>query len=112
MSLAEDFAAFIARYPRRIARMDAEKAYGQMRRKGVTHERIMAGLERFLENLPEQVCYIPYPASWLRAGRFDDEYEIAVSVPVQEPWYDICSREHGSACRSRWEHEMRLRETA
>jgi len=47
-------------------------------------------------------------ASWL-ANR---HAQTAAPEPVQEPWYDICSREHGSACRSRWEHEMRLRESA
>jgi len=91
--------------------MDAEKAYGQMRRKGVTHDRIMAGLERFLENLPEQACYIPYPASWLRAGRFDDEYEVSVPV-VREYWADECQREHGGTCSRQWDHVYKMRESA
>jgi hypothetical protein len=111
-TLAEEFVVFIAKYPRRIARMDAEKAYGQIRRKGVTHERIMAGLDLYLQHLPEDACFIPYPASWLRAGRFDDEYPEAVPVPAREYWADVCQREHGSACRNRWDHEMKLREQA
>ena len=67
--MPSDFAEFCAAYPRRMARMDAEKAYGQMLRKGVTHERIMAGLALYKQHLPEEACFIPYPASWLRAGR-------------------------------------------
>jgi hypothetical protein len=36
----------------------------------------------------------------------------AKAEPVKEYWADVCAREHGSVCRSRWEHEMRLRDTA
>jgi hypothetical protein len=119
-SLAEDFAAFYARYPRRQARMDAEKAYVQLRRKGIEHQRIMDGVERFLLNLPEAMCYVPYPASWLRAGRFDDEYETAVPVPAREDWFENCKLTHNGECglnqqrhaQRKWAEAYKQRTTA
>jgi hypothetical protein len=105
-SIAQEFAEFYARYPRRIARLDAEKAYGQIRKRGIPHTQIMAGVERYLEHLPEELCYVPYPASWLRAGRFDDEYEVA--RPVKEYWADECRRVHGGTCSKQWAHATRM----
>lgn len=68
------FAEFYELYPRKKSRMDAEKAWGQMLKKGVSAEEIMAGLRR---NLPElkrkDPQFVPYPASWLRAGSWEDE---------------------------------------
>ncbi len=107
--MSECFNEFYARYPRRIARMDAEKAYGQIRRKGIEHAHIMAGLERYLQYLPEQMCYIPYPASWLRAGRFDDEYETSVPAPAKVDWYTQCGELHNHECGfSQQRHAQRV----
>jgi hypothetical protein len=99
-TLTEEFAQFYTRYPRKMARLDAEKAYLQIRRRDISHERIMAGLERYLEHLPEDVCFIPYPATWIRAGRFDDEYEVLVerrSVPRPD-WFAECKVLHNGEC--------------
>jgi hypothetical protein len=102
------FAEFYQLYPRKIARKDAEKAYAQVQKEGVTDARIMAGLDVYLQHLPEETCFIPYPASWLRAWRFDDEYESA--RPAKEYWFDECQREHGGACSKQWEHVTKMRE--
>jgi hypothetical protein len=120
VTLSADFAAFYARYPRRVARLDAEKAYQQIRRKGIEHAHIMAGLERYLLNLPDAMCYVPYPASWLRAGRFDDEYEVAVPVPVKIDWFAECAQTHNGECglsqqrhaQRVWNDAYKARETA
>ncbi len=45
-------------------------------------------------------------ASWL-ANR-----QAQASAAAPEYWADVCQREHGSACRSRWEHEMLMRDKA
>jgi hypothetical protein len=103
MALADDFQAFYKVYPRKMARLDAEKAYLQIRRRDISHERIMAGLERYLEHLPEDVCWIPYPATWIRAGRFDDEYEM--------PLVERRSCTHTPRCNSPvWCEVLRARE--
>jgi hypothetical protein len=110
VSLADDFNEFMARYPRRVARIDAEKAYIQMRRKpDMTKARIHDGLERYLQNLPDQMCFIPYPASWIRAGRFDDEYETAVPAPAKVDWYAECQQTHNGECGlSQQRHAQRV----
>jgi hypothetical protein len=75
------FAVFYSLYPRKMARKDAEKAWKSM----TTDEQ-----EKAIEALPQHLKYwkvketakdyIPYPASWLRAGRYDDELDIE---PIQ-----------------------------
>lgn len=92
------FTDFYAKYPRKKSRFEAEKAYGQILRKGVTHEQIMVGLERYLRHLPEDVKWIPYPASWLRAGSFLDEYEVERPVASDEGWFEECAAIHGGEC--------------
>lgn len=75
------FAVFYGLYPRKMARKDAEKAWKSM----TTEEQ-----EKAIEALPQHLKYwkiketakdyIPYPASWLRAGRYEDELDIE---PIQ-----------------------------
>ena len=75
------FNTFYDLYPRKMARKDAEKAWRSM----TTEEQVKA-----IEALPNHLKYwkvketakdyIPYPASWLRAGRYDDELDIE---PIQ-----------------------------
>lgn len=63
-------------YPKKKNRLDAIKAWKQMTAQGFKAEEIIAGLER---NLPEIKAtprqFIPYPASWLRAGAWMNEPE-------------------------------------
>lgn len=47
-------------------------------------------------------------ASWLANRRAAAQVQVA----APEYWGDVCSRDHGSGCRSRWEHEMKMREQA
>ena len=75
------FSVFYGLYPRKMARKDAEKAWKSM----TTDEQ-----EKAIEALPQHLKYwkiketakdyIPYPASWLRAGRYEDELDIE---PIQ-----------------------------
>jgi hypothetical protein len=82
------FDVFYGLYPRKMARKDAEKAWKSM----TTDEQ-----EKALEALPQHLKYwkiketakdfIPYPASWLRAGRYDDELDIQPLKKPELPWY-------------------------
>ena len=72
------FAEWYKDYPRHEAKLDAQKAYMKALKEGVSHERMVEGLQRFnkdIERRPRERRFIPLPASWIRAGRFDDEYE-------------------------------------
>lgn len=69
------FEDFYAVYPRRKEPVAARKAWDKAV-KLVGAERVMAGAERYANdpNLPEKQ-FIPYPASWLNNGCWDDEPE-------------------------------------
>ena len=82
------FAVFYGLYPRKMARKDAEKAWRSM----TADEQLKA-----IEALPQHLKYwkiketakdyIPYPASWLRAGRYDDELDIEPLKKPELPFY-------------------------
>lgn len=76
LPLAEGFEQFYAAYPRHVARADAEKAW----RQAVKPEEVPAILARIdINKLGEwkgkEKRFIPYPASWLRGRRWNDEIE-------------------------------------
>ena len=76
-TLEEAFQEFYAGYPRKKKPKDARKAYMAERREGIDHAHIMAGERRMVAALPnpltkEDKRYLPYPATWLRAGGYDD----------------------------------------
>jgi hypothetical protein len=83
-----NFAVFYGLYPRKMARKDAEKAWRSM----TADEQ-----EKAIEALPQHLKYwkiketakdyIPYPASWLRAGRYDDELDIEPLKKPELPFY-------------------------
>jgi len=76
------FSEFYASYPKKVARKDAEKAWAKLS----PNERAKA-----LEALPTHIRwwelkgtdkeFIPHPATWLNGARFDDELDLAESVP-------------------------------
>jgi hypothetical protein len=82
------FVDFYNLYPRKMAKKDAEKAWRAL----TLDEQTKA-----LETLPNHLKYwkiketlkdyIPYPASWLRAGRYDDELDIEPIKRPELPFY-------------------------
>ena len=72
----ENFTRFWAMYPRRVARQDALKAWAQLKLTAMMIENIFAALEWQIADFQwtkENVQWIPYPASWLRGRRWEDE---------------------------------------
>lgn len=71
----DSFETFWARYPKRKAKADARKAWQQMN--GDKHlDAILAALEwqtREEDWLKNGGQYVPYPASYLRGERWEDE---------------------------------------
>lgn len=69
------FDDFWQKFPRKVAKLEAVKAWKQMTRE-YSPEEIIGGL---LRNLPSLVRrekqFIPHPATWLRQGRWMDEPE-------------------------------------
>jgi hypothetical protein len=69
------FAEFWERYPRRIGKAAARKAYDKAR-KTAQHDDIMFGLSQQMTSLTaREAQYIPHPATWLNQERWNDEPE-------------------------------------
>jgi hypothetical protein len=105
MSIAEDFAAFWANYPRKTAKLDAVKAYTKARSLASATD-ILDGLERYKQHKPDYADWC-HPATFLNKGRWMDEYEVAAPV-VKEYWADECQRVHGGTCSKQWAHATRM----
>jgi hypothetical protein len=79
-----DFDEFWSSYPRKVQKQDARRAWDQQRKKKVLPGRMIAGAKAYAaeckkRNTDQQ--FVKHPASWLRAGGFDD-YQ---PEPVVEP---------------------------
>jgi hypothetical protein len=61
-------------YPRKVGKLDAQKAYAKAVR-AAGPDRVLAGARRLAAdpNLPDDRTLIPHAATWLNGGRWDDE---------------------------------------
>lgn len=79
----ESMEAFWKLYPRKVGKIVAEKALKKSL-KGTTLEEIIQGLEKAKAKWKESATeeqYIPYPASWLNAGQWLNEYPTGKKNP-------------------------------
>ena len=77
-----EFDQFYSRYPKKVARKEAEKAWARLS---------PDDKQKALEALPTHLKYwdvkgterefIPHPATWLNGARFEDELELTEHVP-------------------------------
>lgn len=75
---ADGFAEWWPHYPKKVKKLDAEKAYRAALKRGVTPEELLQGLQRqktAWKAKGTEPQYIPYPATWLRAGSWEDELD-------------------------------------
>ena len=74
------FEAFWTAYPKKRNKGDAEKAWAQMKCAGLVDE-ILAALAQAVQTLDwrkDGGKFIPYPATWLRAKGWADEYQVEI----------------------------------
>lgn len=72
--LAQGFLGFYNRYPRKEARKDAEKAWGQAKVTPETEELIHKALDWQIPMYEQRERhFIPLPATWIRGERWTDE---------------------------------------
>lgn len=70
------FEEFWEAYPRKVSKADAIKAWKQLKITFSMASKIMAGLDRWKHSdqwIRDDGRFIPYPASWLRGKRWEDE---------------------------------------
>lgn len=73
--MADGFDEFYARYPRKVGKGQARKAYAKAM-KVTTHDEIMFALSQQLPGMEaKEKQYRPHPATWLNGERWDDEPE-------------------------------------
>lgn len=95
---AEDFAAWYGAYPRRIARIEAEKAWRQMLDRLPALDVLTRAAEgtairvqREHPDTTEWLRYVPHPATWLRRGDWYSEVaETQVAPPRYRPPCVVC----------------------
>ena len=80
------FEEFYAKYPRKEARKDAIKAWGQIGPVG--QAKALAAIDAHAARwkaLGTAKEFIPLPASWLRGERYEDEIEMP--KPPEKAWW-------------------------
>lgn len=105
--LADDFAEFWYRYPRRVGKLAAMRAYIKARRIA-TAAVILEGVARYVASRPPRQ-FTAHAATWLNAGRWEDEIE-APHNPRADPFVslsDLC--EHEPVCPNTWSHGKLLK---
>lgn len=95
----DDFDAFWKQYPRHIGKLSAQRAYVKARTQASAAE-ILDGVGRYVTGKPGYADYC-YPATWLNAGRWMDEYDTAASG---KPTRDWC--EHQPRCHNQSWHQV------
>lgn len=79
---ADGFAEWWTQYPKKVKKLDAEKAYRAALKRRVTPKELLDGLQRqkaAWKAKGTELQYIPYPATWLRAGSWEDELDADMS---------------------------------
>ena len=67
-----DFDLFWSVYPRKVAKLDALKAWEQTKKIRPSIEELLAAVHKLSTGI-QDIQYCPHPATWLRAGRWMDE---------------------------------------
>jgi hypothetical protein len=90
-----DFEEFWKVYPRKVAKADARKAWEQTKHFRPDIAILLSAIkgqsktEQWMRGAGQ---FIPYPASWLRGERWDDELEIKLPDVVNEkPWHETAT---------------------
>lgn len=77
-----NFEAFWDKYPKKRSKGDAEKAWSELNLTEKAEEEILLGLEKAIRSSDwreQDGRFIPYPANWLRARGWEDEYDNQIS---------------------------------
>ncbi|GAA1466288.1 helix-turn-helix domain-containing protein [Nocardiopsis exhalans] len=78
------FEAFWSAYPKKKAKGDARKAWGQVLKRGAEPHTIVAAAHQYArERDGEDPQYTAYPATWLRSERYADEPDPMYQPPRQ-----------------------------
>lgn len=94
MVVPEGFDVWWAKYPRRIGKLAAMKAYAKVRKGGTTQDVLMDGIDQYIATKPAWQEFA-HPTTWLNQGRWMDE---APELPRSAISIRTCP--HVPLCRS------------
>lgn len=77
----KEFEAWWAKYPLKVGKLAAEKAYLKARRRASEYE-LLDGVARYVQWKPDWMSWAN-PQTWLNQGRWFDDY--AKPAPVTKP---------------------------
>ena len=92
-----------SRYPRRVAKLDAMKAFRKLNPNADLLARMLAALEwqtRSPQWTKDGGQYVPYLATWIRSARWDDEPTVR-TPSLQAPTWTSKDDEEYKAMRAR-----------
>ena len=91
----DEFEEFWKNYPKKVAKADARKAWQQTKTVRPELSKLIMAIQlhcRTEQWMRNSGTYIPYPATWLRGERWDDELEVKLPDVVNEkPWHETAS---------------------
>lgn len=95
MSDLDDFDIFYKEYPRKIAKGEARKAWAQTKSIRPPLAKIIEAIQAQCTTeqwLKDNHVFIPHPATWLRAERWDDEIKVVIKGVVKgKDWWETWS---------------------
>jgi len=87
-----DFDEFWALYPKKIAKGDARKAWGQTQAIRPPIKYMIEAIKKHCQQdqwMREGGKFIPHPATWLRQERWEDEVEVVLpGVVAGKAWHE------------------------
>jgi hypothetical protein len=102
-ALVTDFDQFYKKYPRKVAKADARKAWAKTAAIRPAIDVLLAAIERAIawrEQLAKRRDFVPawpYPATWLNGERWSDEFDAPVALAAAEDataaraWDEACA---------------------
>lgn len=89
MTEEELFAAWYKHYPLKKAKLDAFKAWKQTKAFRPDLDTLIKAVQTHCKTEQWMRGFIPYPATWLRQGRWDDELTVQLPEVInQRPWHE------------------------
>jgi hypothetical protein len=91
----DDFDQFWAAYPKKVAKADARKAWAQTKDVRPDISVLLTAIAAVCKTeswMKQGGTFIPYPATWLRGERWEDELTVTLPDVVNEkPWHETAS---------------------
>lgn len=110
-----DFERFWSLYPKKLAKGDARKAWAQteaIRPDIDTVVKAILAQRRTDQWMRDGGQFIPYPATWLRAERWDDVLEVEMPKPERKPdRYELANIEQAKR-EAEWKARQALAKAA